>query len=386
MKDFTSLTALICFAVVATTVACRSTSPSELTDSQAKDAPTNPDDEPVTPPPPPPPPAPVEPYVQVAASTLESTGLYSDFATRKLAEGVRAYEPRFPLYSDGTAKVRYIKLPAGAVIDPTTKELWRFPVGTKIWKEFKTGERVIETRYMEKREGQWVFGTYAWNEAQTEASSWSGAEIPAAASVPVATTNGATQMVDYAIPAFEDCLTCHKQHGAGTTAATRPDPVLGFQAVQLERPVIEALVAQNALTEPGINWAAHAIFANDDRERQVIGYMHGNCGHCHNPRRPEIVPPMGGEAYALNYNLATITQRDESLFIQLIDRPITNANVLIPGIASPSTIKPGKTKESMLYFRMLGAQPPFAMPKIGVRSKDYGFTNGVLKGWIKDLD
>ena len=66
---------------------------------------------------------------------------------------LRAYAPRFPLYSDGTAKARYIKLPAGSPIDPTNKELWKFPVGTKIWKEFKTGDRILETRYLEKKKG-----------------------------------------------------------------------------------------------------------------------------------------------------------------------------------------------------------------------------------------
>ena len=155
--------------------------------------------------------------------------------------------------------------------------------------------------------------------------------------------------------------------------------------MQLERSVIEALVQEQALNEPGINWDAHAIFANDDRERQVIGYMHGNCGHCHNPRRTEFVPALGGEPFAMSYNLATATSRDDVLFIQLIDRPITNNNVVIPTVASPLTIKSGKWKESMLYFRMVGAQSQFLMPKIGVRSKDYAFT-GVVKGWIKDLE
>jgi hypothetical protein len=53
------------------------------------------------------------------------------------------------------------------------------------------------------------------------------------------------------IPSREDCLACHE--GA-------PVPILGYSAVQL----------------------GDTIAARTAEERAALGYLHGNCGHCHN--------------------------------------------------------------------------------------------------------
>jgi hypothetical protein len=79
-----------------------------------------------------------------APARLADTGLYEDFAARRVAADVLPYTPQYPLWSDGATKRRWIRLPPGAAIDASDPDAWVFPVGTKLWKEFSF-ERRVET-------------------------------------------------------------------------------------------------------------------------------------------------------------------------------------------------------------------------------------------------
>jgi hypothetical protein len=100
---------------------------------------------------------------------LSDTGLFVDAAQRVASPDVIAFEPAFALWSDGSAKRRWIFLPRGGGIDASNPEAWKFPRGTKLWKEFSHGTRV-ETRYIElARNGEWRFATYVWDEQGRDA-------------------------------------------------------------------------------------------------------------------------------------------------------------------------------------------------------------------------
>ena len=80
------------------------------------------------------------------------------------------FVPQYPLWSDGAAKSRWIRLPEGAKIDVSDIDAWRFPGGTTIWKEFAWGGRKVETRMMRALGGgEWMFATYVWTEDQSDA-------------------------------------------------------------------------------------------------------------------------------------------------------------------------------------------------------------------------
>lgn len=83
-----------------------------------------------------------------AARALSETGLYSDIATRALSSNILSYRVRYQLWADGAEKDRYLFLPDGAQIDTSDPDGWRFPIGTKAWKSFNVGGRVIETRLL----------------------------------------------------------------------------------------------------------------------------------------------------------------------------------------------------------------------------------------------
>lgn len=214
---------------------------------------------------------------------LSDTGLFEPGSTTAVRAGVAAFSPQYPLWSDGTRKRRWIALPPGAWIDATHADAWDFPVGTRLWKEFGYGRRV-ETRMLERlADGSWRFATYVWNADGTDAvlAPEDGTVVP------VADAPGGR----YAVPGRGDCVACHEGPAV---------PVLGFSALQLSPdrdPLaphadpprrnqldLKRLVASGLLRNlaPALLATPPRIEAPTPTARAALGYLHGNCGHCHN--------------------------------------------------------------------------------------------------------
>jgi hypothetical protein len=189
-------------------------------------------------------------------------------ASRTLATGVRPFRPEFALWSDGASKQRWVFLPAGATIDTRDMNNWRFPVGTKFWKEFREGDKPVETRLLEKLgagDGEWLSISYLWTEDGRDALA-----------VPLGAIDARGTALD--VPAAGECAACH---------GGRRSFVLGFSAIQLshhdEGLDLEELVAAGLLSDPpGTTYAV----PGDEGARSALGYLHANCGHCHNQDRP----------------------------------------------------------------------------------------------------
>jgi hypothetical protein len=167
-------------------------------------------------------------------ATLGETGLFEPGSLEVRAAN-QPFTPAHALWTDGMAKRRWLYLPPGSAIDKSDPDAWEFPVGTRAWKEFSRPGGRVETRFIERlNDGSWRFASYAWNAEGTQA-----VLVP---------EEGVAKL---GIPSRADCLACHE--GA-------PVPILGYSAVQLEP----------------------AIAARSEEERKALGYLHGNCGHCHN--------------------------------------------------------------------------------------------------------
>lgn len=175
---------------------------------------------------------------------------------------VREYEPRFPFWSDGAQKRRWIRLPPGTRIDTSDSDEWQFPVGTRLWKEFSVDGKRVETRLMQRTDDDWLQVAYAWNQAQTDAE-----RLP----------TGATRVLgtSHSIPAADQCQGCH----LGTTSR-----VLGFSGVQLEGTALspKKLYDEGWLTDAPPSYQ----LPGDDKAQAALGYLHANCSHCHNVKRP----------------------------------------------------------------------------------------------------
>jgi hypothetical protein len=205
--------------------------------------------------------------------TLSATGLFKSIAangTLVLGDGVQEYQPKYTLWSDGAAKTRWVRLPPGSKIDSTDPNHWSFPVGTKFWKEFAVNGKRLETRLV------WRFGPGP-DDFLYVAYGWYGdAGAPSDADL-VDPNNGAQNVggTDHDIPTQQDCLACHnplREH------------VLGFGAMQLAHTLpgltIQSLIQAGALTtNPNL---ADLVVPGDATAQAALGYLHANCGNCHN--------------------------------------------------------------------------------------------------------
>ncbi len=287
---------------------------------------------------------------------LSASGLYEDFATRRLAPGIVRYVPRFELWADGAAKDRYLLLPAGTRIDTRDMDQWVFPVGTRIWKEFRVDGRLVETRLLQKvRDGLdgWWAVAYVWNATGTEAI----AEPLGAEGV------GGTM---YDVPSQEHCVQCH---------ASGRDFVIGVSAVQLSGPDATApladFVTRGMLSDPP---ARMPVIPGDATVQAALGYLHGNCGHCHNDRS------YVAGAVALRLRLSANDTTPAAT-----DTYRTSIGAVAFHMIGPSTtiVVPGSPDTSQLYVRM-SLRDFDAMPPIASRAVDPAGLAAV-RLWINTL-
>jgi hypothetical protein len=294
-------------------------------------------------------------------NTLLATGLCADDACTTINAGIDEFQPRWALWSDGATKRRWIYLPPGTQIDTTQPDYWRFPVGTKLWKEFTRDGVRVETRFMEKLgpgDGDWLFMAYEWN-----------ADDSAAAPVPDGDTN--VHGTAHDIPSQATCLKCH-----GNVKSR----VLGFGALQLDYAAptgmidLDDALAAGWLSTPCAGPSSpHYPVPGNDQQRATLGYFHANCGHCHNSQSPLVNRP--------SFRLET------GYLASLADTRTYRTTVNVAGIAyGGATIiaKPGDPDRSIIVTRMRSTDPKKRMPWLGGETLDpTGYA--LIRAWITSL-
>jgi hypothetical protein len=290
---------------------------------------------------------------------LRDTGLFADGSTTAIAADALAFSPQYPLWSDGAVKRRWIRLPKGTAIDAANPDAWDFPRGTRLWKEFAVDGRRVETRVVERdADGTWRFASYAWDEAGTAAT--------------LASADGATLTVNgrpYAVPSETDCRACHE--GAAV-------PVLGFSALQLS-PDRDPLAPHadphsdadlRTLTERGIlRGLPDALLRSPPRivapspvARAALGYLHGNCGHCHSGAADAGVP--------VDLRLA---QRVGTSSVDETLRSLVGVAGRFRPAGTPQRLMlaaPGHADDSLVARRMRARDPRTQMPPLGTAVPD----------------
>lgn len=196
---------------------------------------------------------------------LSETGLYSDFATRTVASDLIAFAPRYELWSDGAEKSRWLYLPPGTTIDTSRIDHFVFPVGTKAFKEFRVAGKLVETRLLMKvadgtGNGVWWQAPYIWREDGSDA---------------VANLGGVTNALGttHAVPSQIDCRNCH-----GDVS----DVLIGISAIQLSDPATNPLAALGDAGKLSTAPPANVDVPGTGNVQDTLGYLHANCGHCHN--------------------------------------------------------------------------------------------------------
>jgi len=281
---------------------------------------------------------------QVGLPELLSQTDLTTLNTEELAkQGLIAYAPAYPLWSDNADKLRLIRVPRGrSIVFDKTAQQFKVPTNTRFYKTFlkkitdsdgSTRDRKIETRLIVSRPDQQLadgsyqptalYGTYVWNDDETEAvlltdplrngEPFADRLITYVTDVPVAEQVAATNPVNltyalqnsnairhYAIPSSDRCLDCHR-------GSSSQSFVLGFSPLQVKRRpqgeggIIEP-ATQDELTQlqrlidygviTGIESPDDIANLEDSQgsrkprnqyELTAQGYMMGNCAHCHNP-------------------------------------------------------------------------------------------------------
>jgi hypothetical protein len=294
---------------------------------------------------------------------LRDTGLFSPGSSSEIASGVLAFSPQYPLWSDGATKRRWIALPSGTSIDAAKPDAWDFPRGTRLWKEFSAGRR-METRFIERlQDGSWRYATYVWNEAGTDAV------LAPADGVAALTRTGGRR---YTIPSEADCRACHE--GA-------PAPVLGFSALQLSAD--RDRLAPHAEPANGVDLRALAargwlrnlparmleepprIAAASPVERAALGYLHGNCGHCHG------TPDESGASVPVGVVLAQSVVTPDGHGAVLRSLVGASSRFRAPGTQhAMQLVTPGASQASVLALRMRSRDPRVQMPPLGTDVPD----------------
>lgn len=295
---------------------------------------------------------------------LTETGLYVDPASRTVAAGLVAFEPTYKLWSDGLTKRRWIELPPGTVVDTSDMNHWLFPVGTKVWKEFSKDGVLLETRLIERfgtgPEDYWM-GAFVWDADQADA---------------VFAASGAVDILGtfHDAPPTKDCGACHRGE-AGR--------ILGFSALQLagspegpavSSPTLQDLASARLLSTPpeaGTNF----VVPGDPTTRAALGYLHANCGHCHN---------LHGTAWPDTQMILRLDvgERDPATS-NVVATTVNKALSYWRGGDITTRIVPGHPEASALYARMnrrgKDQMPPLATELLD----DTGLA--LVQAWIASL-
>ncbi|MEZ4373948.1 MAG: hypothetical protein R3B07_24210 [Polyangiaceae bacterium] len=287
---------------------------------------------------------------------LSETGLYSDITTDTIAADVQAFEPQFKLWTDSATKRRWVYLPEGTQIDNSDPDNWVYPQGTKLWKEFTRGTTRVETRLLEKTASGWTMIAYQWQTDQQDA-------LP----VPDGVMNASETAHD--IPSVNQCHQCHNN---------LPDRSLGFTQIQLSHQgpglTLQGLVDAGRLTNPP---SALPVVPGDATAQAALGYLHANCGMCHNPKST-VFFRVDMELWLQNASLGSVETTRTYL---------TTVDVApLEGIPQGATarIAPKDPTHSAVFGRMKSRELSVAMPPLGTEDVDDSGAAAV-EAWINAL-
>jgi mono/diheme cytochrome c family protein len=279
---------------------------------------------------------------------LSQTGLYRDIAAKRPAPDLLEFEPTYKLWSDGADKQRWLRLPRGSAIDSADPDHWQFPVGTMVFKEFSHDGQRLETRLIMRTgpgERDYWMGAFVWDDHESDAEF-------------VRDGSDDVRGTAHDVPSMKNCFTCHNGE---------PGRVLGFSAVQQPRVPAQLLRDPPAIafTVPG-----------DARTAAALGYLHANCGNCHNPRgtaRPDT-------DMDLRLRVADTAPESTQTYITTLGVPMQ----YFQGAALTLRLDPGNPDQSGVLYRMLERGPKTQMPPIASELTD---DDGVaaVRAWIEQL-
>ena len=242
-------------------------------------------------------PDPVSPVVfdlnEYPFETLSEYNFFEgDLSSLDPVYGVLPFTLNSTLFTDYAKKKRFVWMPdnqqAAYVADA---EILEFPVGAILIKNFyydnvlpENRTMIIETRLMYKTETGWAFANYLWNDEQTEAYFYLTTESSFVSFDWL--ENGVQKSVNYKVPRFAECFTCHNKYDTPFPIGPKPqnlDLNYAFEdgAMNQLGKWIEQGYLDGSNLPSSINAVANWKDTSESLENRVRSYLDINCAHCH---------------------------------------------------------------------------------------------------------
>ncbi|MBK6610894.1 MAG: hypothetical protein IPI59_05345 [Sphingobacteriales bacterium] len=298
-------------------------------------------------------------------------------------EGVLPYDVSTALFSNYAEKLRFIYLPNGQAMTYEPNEVFNFPVGAILIKNFfyyndftnpNLGRRILETRLLIKTaDGTWLPATYIWNDDQKEANF---TVLHDYKTVNWVHTNGQQRSTNYYIPNKNDCKGCHSYNKQIVPIGPAARYLNKDFINQSGKNQLSTWASQGYLTGLPTNLAEVAQLPNAFNTAQAPlnirarTYLDANCAYCHNPQGP-----------ANNTGLNLGYQITDSTALGICKTPVAAGK----GTGNLKyAIVPGKPDSSFMAYRMNSLEIEIAMPELARSVVD---EEGValVREWIKNL-
>ena len=326
----------------------------------------------------------IENEVVAPESTLSAYGFFvGELKDLAPAGDVVPYSLNTPLFTDYAAKARFVKLPEGTKASYDAKEVFDFPQGTVLIKNFyypkdarkpQKGRQILETRLLIHEEKGWKAYPYIWNEDQTEAY----LEVAGGSkNIAWVDERGKKQKLNYQIPNMNQCKGCHlvgqdikpigptarQLNGEFTYKAGAENQLIKWKSLEIleELPNVEELPKIYAWNRPN----------EGTLEQRARGWLDINCGHCHRAEGPANTSGL-----FLDYH----TQ--DPFKLGIFKTPVAAGR----GSGGHSyAIDPGHPEKSILVYRMESTDPGEMMPELGRKLQH---TEGIelIRKWIATME
>lgn len=339
------------------------------------------------------------PAAPVAAfpAKLSETGLFTDTAALTRHPALIPYAVNVNGWHDGATSERAIALPGLERMEVKDQGGWNLPDGAAIVQTLTLKDRRMETRVLLRQQGEWAGYSYAWNDAQTDAT------LVPSAGEDRKLANGQS----WRIPGQQECMLCHSRAvnfvlGLSTLQLNRGDQLTRWEHEGLLRvnrgPFEEGEWRRELAAKGGEDKTTLALVQPSSRQRQppadspllpipadklprltdptdaaaklndrARSYLHANCSHCHSRN-------AGGNS--LMQLAITIPEKEMGLWNE------TPMHATF-GVPDAKLVVPGLPDRSLLVYRpvLRGAGQ---MPPVGSNVPD-GAGMALLAQWIAKL-
>lgn len=299
-------------------------------------------------------------------------------------DDVLVYEPISTLFTDYAFKKRMVWMPKGSSANFDYKkpdQALDLPEHSILVKNFyypadfrkpEVEKQLVETRLLIKVKGKWEAYSYKWNKDQTEADyKITGGIID----VDWKNEKGEKKAIKYAMPNKSQCKSCHTSNGkmmpigpklkqlnfTMTYADANENQLDRWARIGYLKSIPEKIKIQKLVS---INDASASL------DLKARSYLDVNCGHCHSATGP-----------AATSGLKLNIEENDPYHWGVGKSPVA------AGMGAGTfkyDILAGKSKESIITYRMNSTHPGVMMPELGRVSIHKEGVELIMK-WIDDL-